>query len=40
MDVALWEMLHFDADGMVTSGEIIYDQATILMQLGHIEMPG
>ena len=39
MDVALWEMLHFDDDGMVTSGEIIYDQATILAQLGHIDMP-
>ena len=39
MDVPLWEMLHYDKDGMVTSGEIIYDQATILGQLGHIELP-
>ena len=39
MDVQFWEMMHFDADGMVTSGEIIYDQATILAQLGHIELP-
>ena len=39
MDIDLWEMLHFDPDGMVTSGEIIYDQATILSQLGHIELP-
>ncbi len=40
MDIPLWEVLHFDGAGQCTSGEIIYDQASMLGQLGHIELPG
>ena len=34
------EILTYDADGSVTGGEIYYDQATILGQLGHLQLPG
>jgi len=30
----LCEMWHFDADGRVVGGDLYYDQATLLMQLG------
>ncbi len=36
----MWEMLHFDAEGKVASGQIMYDQVTMLGQLGHIDLPG
>lgn len=32
------EILTYDADGMVTGGELYYDQATILTQMG-VELP-
>ncbi|MFY9916536.1 MAG: nuclear transport factor 2 family protein [Nocardioidaceae bacterium] len=40
MDNPMWEMLHFDAEGKVASGQIMYDQVTMLGQLGHIDLPG
>ncbi len=40
MNTPFWEMLHFDADGKVVSGQIMYDQMTMLGQLGHIDLPG
>jgi steroid delta-isomerase-like uncharacterized protein len=33
------EMWHFDATGRVVGGEIYYDQATLLTQLGHLPQP-
>ncbi len=39
MDNPFWEMLHFDADGKVVSGQIMHDQLTMLGQLGHIDVP-
>ena len=35
----LCELLTFDTDGMVTRGEIYYDQLGLLAQLGHITPP-
>ena len=40
MDVPMCEVMHYAADGTVLSGEIYYDQMTMLAQLGHIEPPG
>lgn len=37
MDLPFCEILRFDAEGRVTGGEIFYDSATMLVQLGHIE---
>jgi len=39
MDVPFCEILHYGSDGQVTSGEIYYDQVTMLTQLGVIEAP-
>ena len=36
---ALCEVLTYGADGLVTGGEIYYDQLGLLVQLGHIELP-
>ena len=35
----LCELLTFDADGLVTGGDIYYDQLGLLAQLGHVEPP-
>ena len=35
----LCELLTFDADGMVTAGEIYYDQLGLLTRLGHMAPP-
>ncbi len=40
MDNPFWELLHFDDEGKVTAGAIMYDQMTMLGQLGHIDAPG
>ena len=37
MDVPFCEILRYDADGKVESGEIYYDQLSIMTQLGHAE---
>jgi hypothetical protein len=37
IDVAFCEVLRFDAGGKVTSGEMYYDQLSLLTQLGHAE---
>ncbi len=39
MDNPFWEMLRFDDEGKVASSQIMYDQMTILGQLGHVDMP-
>ena len=39
MDVPFCEILRYDADGKVESGEIYHDQLSIMTQLGHVEVP-
>lgn len=39
VEFAVCELLTYDADGAITGGEIYYDQATILGQLGHLQLP-
>ena len=39
IDVPFCEVLHFTADGLVLSGEIYYDQLSILTQLGLMPSP-
>lgn len=39
MDMPFCEILHYDTDGRVESGEIYYDQMTMMTQLGHAEPP-
>jgi SnoaL-like polyketide cyclase len=39
MDNPFWELLRYDEEGKVISGGILYDQMTLLSQLGHIEPP-
>ena len=39
MDVPFCEIFRYNADGKVESGEIYYDQLSIMTQLGHIEVP-
>ena len=36
----LCELLSYDPEGLVTGGEIYYDQVTVLAQLGHLQLPG
>jgi len=31
------ELIHFDAEGRMTSGDIYYDRMSVLEQLGHVE---
>ena len=40
VDVPFCEVLHYASDGTVLSGEVYYDQLSILGQLGHIPAPG
>lgn len=40
MDVVFCEVLHYATDGTVLSGELHYDQLTLLGQLGHVSLPG
>ncbi len=40
MDLVFCEVLHYAADGTVLSGELHYDQLTLLTQLGHATAPG
>lgn len=37
LDLAFCEIMRFDAQGQIVSGELYYDQMTLLTQLGHIE---
>lgn len=39
VEFAICELLTYDADGNITGGEIYYDRATILGQLGHLQLP-
>jgi ketosteroid isomerase-like protein len=39
-DVPFCEVLHYASDGTVLSGEVYYDQLTMLAQLGHVTPPG
>ena len=40
IDVPFCEVLHYGTDGKVLSGEVYYDQLTLLAQLGVIQPPG
>lgn len=40
IDVVFCEVLHYAADGAVLSGQLHYDQLTLLAQLGHVAPPG
>ena len=33
-------VLRFDSDGRIISGSAYYDQLTVMIQLGHMELPG
>ncbi|MGH3731386.1 MAG: ester cyclase [Micromonosporaceae bacterium] len=39
LDMPFCEVFRYDPDGGVISGEVFYDQATLLTQLGHMEPP-
>jgi hypothetical protein len=39
LDLLFCELLHYDADGRVSSGQMFYDQLTMLTQLGLAEPP-
>lgn len=39
MDMPFCEVMHFDSGGRIVSGEIFYDQVTMMVQLGHMEPP-
>jgi hypothetical protein len=39
MDVAFCEVLHYDPEGRVESGELYYDAMSALMHLGHLRPP-
>ncbi|HSV38990.1 MAG TPA: nuclear transport factor 2 family protein [Nocardioidaceae bacterium] len=39
VDVPFCEVLHYASDGKVLSGEVYYDQLTMLAQLGHVSPP-
>lgn len=34
------EIIHFEPEGRMVSGEVYYDQMSLLVQLGHAEPPG
>jgi ketosteroid isomerase-like protein len=40
MDLVLTEVLQFDGDGKVVSGQLNYDQLTMLQQVGHLPAQG
>lgn len=40
LEFPVCEILTYDAEGKVTAGELYYDQATILVQMGVLEPPG
>ena len=37
MDLPFCEVMRYDAQGKITAGEIYYDAATMMVQLGHAE---
>lgn len=39
MNVPFCEILRYDPDGKVESGEVYYDQLSMMTQLGHAEAP-
>jgi steroid delta-isomerase-like uncharacterized protein len=39
MDMPYCEVLRYDSEGRITAGEIFYDTATMMVQLGHMEPP-
>lgn len=36
---ALCEILRFDEHGLIVGGDVYYDQLSMLVQLGHVEIP-
>lgn len=39
ISTALCEIIQFNAAGQIVSGDLYYDQVTVLVQLGHMEVP-
>jgi len=39
MDVAFCEVLRYDAEGRVASGELYYDAMSAMVRLGHLHLP-
>ena len=39
MSLPLCELMHFDSAGRMVSGDIYYDQMSLLIQLGHAQPP-
>jgi hypothetical protein len=39
MDLPFCEILHWTSDGLMETGEVYYDQLTLLSQLGHLKPP-
>jgi steroid delta-isomerase-like uncharacterized protein len=39
MHLPMCEVLRYDSDGKVAHGELFYDMATLMIQLGHMEAP-
>ena len=39
LDLPFCEIMRFNGEGKVVSGEIYYDQLTLLSQMGHMEAP-
>jgi ketosteroid isomerase-like protein len=39
MDIAMCEVLRFDASGRIASGDIYYDAMSMMVQLGHLRPP-
>ena len=39
VSLPLCEIMHFDSAGRIVSGEMYYDQMTLLVQLGHAQPP-
>ncbi len=39
VSLPLCELLHFDSEGRMVSGELYYDQMSLLIQLGHAQPP-
>jgi predicted ester cyclase len=37
VDVPFCEVMHYDAQGKITSAELFYDNMTMLVQLGHMQ---
>jgi len=39
VDLPAWELQHYDAEGKLLSAKVLFDQVTLLTQLGHLQLP-